>query len=92
MTPNIDDDQVFSDTLLAKKFGFGAKLLIHPKQIAPTLRGFTPSDQEVTWAHKVLAALEASNGAAVAVDGKMVDKPVEDSARRILMIVQDREL
>jgi len=92
VTPNIDDDQVFSDTLLAKKFGFGAKLLIHPKQIAPTLRGFTPSDQEVTWAHKVLAALEASNGAAVAVDGKMVDKPVEDSARRILMIVQDREL
>ena len=66
--------------------------MIHPKQIAPTLRGFTPSDQEVTWAHKVLAALETSNGAAVAVDGKMVDKPVEDSARRILMVVQDREL
>ncbi len=92
VTPHIDDEQVFADTLLAKKFGFGAKLLIHPKQIAPTLRAFAPSDQEVTWAHKVLAALAASNGAAVAVDGKMVDKPVEDAARRILTHVRDQTL
>lgn len=85
VTSNIDDNQVFEDTLIAKKFGFGAKLLIHPKQIDPTRRAFAPSVQEVAWASKVLTALEASKGAAVAVDGKMVDKPIEDAARRILM-------
>ena len=59
--------------------------MIHPKQIDPTRRAFAPSVQEVAWASKVLTALEASKGAAVAVDGKMVDKPIEDAARRILM-------
>jgi citrate lyase subunit beta/citryl-CoA lyase len=36
---------------------------------------FSPSEPELAWAHKVLEAAERSKGAAVAVDGKMIDRP-----------------
>jgi len=45
---------------------------------------FSPSDAEVVWARKVLDAAERSGGAAVAVDGKMIDRPVILKAERIV--------
>jgi citrate lyase subunit beta/citryl-CoA lyase len=45
---------------------------------------FSPSEAEVAWAHKVLDAARRSGGAAVAVDGKMVDRPVILKAERIV--------
>lgn len=68
----------------ARRFGFGAKLCIHPKQIEPVHRAYAWSDAEREWAQRVLAAMDASGGAAVAVDGKMVDMPVILKARRVL--------
>lgn len=79
-----DDDAIARDTARARRLGFGAKLCIHPKQVAAVNRGFLPSDAERAWAHRVLAAAEASGGAAVAVDGRMVDAPVLLRARRLL--------
>ncbi len=46
--------------------------------------GFSPSDDELAWARRVLDAAEKSGGAAVAVDGKMVDRPVLLRARALL--------
>ncbi|MEK9881180.1 MAG: hypothetical protein VW474_15445, partial [Paracoccaceae bacterium] len=92
VTPAIDASEVFREAAFAKRFGFGGKLLIHPKQVEPTLKAFAPSDQEVEWARKVLAALENSYGSAVAVDGKMVDKPVEDAAKRVLAALTTSEV
>lgn len=68
----------------ARDFGFGAKLLIHPKQVEPVRRGFAPTAEETGWAQRVVAAAAAGDGAAVAVDGKMVDRPVLLRAERIL--------
>ena len=79
-----DDDAIARDTARARRLGFGAKLCIHPKQVAAVNRGFLPSEAELNWARRVLAAAEASGGAAVAVDGKMVDAPVLLRARRLL--------
>lgn len=79
-----DDEAIARDTERARRLGFGAKLCIHPKQVAAVNRGFLPSDAEIGWARRVLAAAEASGGAAVAVDGKMVDAPVLLRARRLL--------
>ena len=45
--------------------------------------GSRPSEAEVAWARRVLSAFEASRGAATAVDGKMVDKPVVERAMRV---------
>lgn len=85
VTTAIDDADVLrADTLRAKRFGFGAKLCIHPKQIALVNELFSPGEAEVAWARRVVAAADAAQGSAVAVDGKMVDRPVLLRARAIL--------
>jgi citrate lyase subunit beta/citryl-CoA lyase len=69
--------------LRSLQLGFGGKLCIHPRQVAAVNAAFRPQPSQVDWALRVLAAFEASGGAATAVDGKMVDKPVVEQARRI---------
>ncbi|KQI68782.1 hypothetical protein AN189_07810 [Loktanella sp. 3ANDIMAR09] len=85
VTVKLDDTTALEDdTRYAKRLGFAGKLLIHPKQVEPVARIFAPSEDEVTWARRVIEAIEASGSGAVALDGKMIDNPVEDAARRIL--------
>lgn len=81
----IDDPAaVEREARAARRLGFGAKLCIHPRQIEPVHRSFSPSDAEVAWAQRVMQVAETSGGAAVALDGKMVDKPVISKAHAIL--------
>jgi citrate lyase subunit beta / citryl-CoA lyase len=79
-----DAAQLSADTLRARRLGFGGKLCIHPKQVAPVNAAFAPSPEELAWAKRVLAAAAASDGAAVALDGKMVDRPVILKAEQIV--------
>ncbi|MBD9665277.1 citrate lyase subunit beta/citryl-CoA lyase [Variovorax beijingensis] len=81
-----EDDPAGRQAGHARRLGFGAKLCIHPRQVEGVNAAFAPSAQERDWAVRVLAAFEASGGAVVAVDGKMVDRPVVERARRILAI------
>ena len=60
--------------------GFGGRLLIHPVQIEATAHGLAPSEDEVNLARRIVA----SSGAAVRVDGRMVDRPVRLHAERLL--------
>lgn len=71
------------DALASKRLGFGAKLCIHPNQIDAVNRVYLPSDEDVAWARAALAAAERSGGAAVQLDGRMVDLPVIKRAARI---------
>ncbi|GAP37197.1 HpcH/HpaI aldolase/citrate lyase family protein [Piscinibacter sakaiensis] len=81
----IDDaPRLAADVARARRLGFAGKLCIHPRQVAAVEAGFAPSAAELDWARRVLAAAEASGGAAVAVDGKMVDRPVLLRAQAIL--------
>ncbi len=85
VTTALDDDVVLrADTLRGKRFGFGGKLCIHPKQLAAVHASYMPTDADIAWATRVLDAAAAAYGAAVAVDGKMVDLPVMIRAERIL--------
>lgn len=85
VTTALDDEAVLrAETLRGKRFGFGGKLCIHPKQLATIHAAFMPAEDELAWAQRVLNAANAANGAAVAVDGKMVDLPVMIKAERIL--------
>ncbi|RJF98228.1 HpcH/HpaI aldolase/citrate lyase family protein [Noviherbaspirillum saxi] len=85
VTTEIDNvEQLRSDTLRARSFGFGGKLCIHPRQVGFVNQFFAPSPQEVEWARRVLAAAATADGAAVAVDGKMVDRPVILKAQRVM--------
>jgi citrate lyase subunit beta/citryl-CoA lyase len=84
VTTALDDPaQLQSDTQRARLLGFGAKLCIHPAQIAAVNLHFSPSREEQAWAERVLAAAEAAQGAAVALDGKMIDRPVILRAQKI---------
>jgi citrate lyase subunit beta/citryl-CoA lyase len=84
VTPQLDDETcLLSDLAQARRFGFGAKLCIHPKQVAPIHRAFQPSPEAIEWARRVLSAEAASPGAAK-LDGRMVDRPVVLQAERIL--------
>lgn len=81
VTTSIEDaSAIAADARHARDLGFGGKLAIHPRQLAPIRAGFAPDEAEVVWARKVLA----SGDGAAAVDGAMVDEPVRIRARAIL--------
>lgn len=84
ITAALDDDAALrSDFDLARACGFGAKMCIHPRQVATVHAMLAPTDAQRAWAARVLAAAESGSGA-VQVDGKMVDQPVLLRARAIL--------
>ncbi len=85
VTTSIDNaGLLLEDTRRAKRLGFGAKLCIHPKQVAVVNQAFAPSPEEVAWAKRVIEAAQHSGGAAVAVDGRMIDTPIIGIAEQIL--------
>ena len=79
-----DTAQLERDVARARAFGFGAKLCIHPSQIAAVMRGLAPSEAELRWARAVVDAFDRAAGNAVRLDGKLIDLPVVERARRTL--------
>jgi citrate lyase subunit beta/citryl-CoA lyase len=84
VTPQIDDEShLLTDLAWARRHGFGGKLCIHPRQVAPIHAALAPSRLAIEWAQRVLAAEAASPGAAQ-LDGRMIDRPVVLQAQRTL--------
>ena len=77
-----DSAQLKADAARSRRSGFGAKLCIHPAQVALVNQAFAPSALELDWAQRVLAAFAAAGGGVVTVDGRMVDAPVVRLAQR----------
>lgn len=87
VTPSTDDiERITEDTERAKRMGFGGKLCIHPKQVGIVIKAFTPTEEEVAWAQRVIEADKVSKGGAVKLDGRMIDRPVVLLAQRTLAI------
>jgi citrate lyase subunit beta/citryl-CoA lyase len=84
VTPALDAAQVSADMAHARSLGFAAKMCIHPAQVAAVLAALAPSAAELAWAERVLQASAAAGGAALQLDGKMVDRPVLLRAERLL--------
>jgi citrate lyase subunit beta/citryl-CoA lyase len=84
-----DEAAIRHESLAAKRLGFGGKLCIHPKQVVAVNAAFDPSEQELAWATRVMQAAQAANGAAIAVDGKMVDRPVLLRAQALLAQIRN---
>lgn len=85
---NLEDEQgLITETQLARDLGFDGKGAINPRQIAPIHTVFSPSEQEVEEAKRIVAAAEeaqAQGKGAIAIGGKMIDKPVLDRAHKTL--------
>ena len=72
-----------------RDMGFDGKTLIHPSQVAACNAAFSPSDEEVAQARKIIAAFERPENrdkGVVALDGRMVERLHADMARRTLAI------
>lgn len=68
----------------ARRLGFTGKVAIHPAQIPVIHDVFTPSAEEVEEARRIVEADRTAGGGAVSLDGRMVDRPVVEAARRVL--------
>jgi citrate lyase subunit beta/citryl-CoA lyase len=82
-----DEEGLRKSCLLARSLGFDGKWCIHPAQIPIVNEVFSPTEAEVQWAKKVVAAYEKANAAgsgAVSVDGMMVDAASVRMARGTL--------
>lgn len=82
-----DLEALKADAKRAKQFGFQGKLCIHPNQIGPCHAVFSPTRGEILFAERVVQAFEdaeARGAGAIQVDGKFIDYPVVEKARRIL--------
>jgi len=87
VTPSTDNlARIEGDSQRAKRMGFGGKLCIHPKQIPAVKAAFMPTSEEIEWARKVISADQVSQGGAVKLDGRMIDRPVVLLAQRTLAI------
>ena len=74
----------------ARRLGFVGKIAIHPAQIGPIHEAFAPSAGEVARARRIVEVDRRAGGAAVSLGGKMVDRPVVEAARRVLVRVAGR--
>ena len=75
------------ETALAREIGFDGKGAINPRQLSIIHDAFSPSKDELTYARRVVEAAEEAERAgsgAVALDGKMIDRPVLERAKRTL--------
>jgi citrate lyase subunit beta/citryl-CoA lyase len=84
ITTTLDNPKAVTvDAENGRRLGFAGKLCIHPRQVGPAARGFAPSGADYSWAQRVIETAAASDGAAVRVDGEMIDKPRLARARSI---------
>jgi len=86
-----DIEGLVADARAVRQMGFQGKLAIHPGQIGPLNEVFSPTEEEIAWARKVVAAFdrsEAMGQAVLQVDGKMIEYPIANRARRVLALAE----
>ncbi len=85
--PNLTDEEgLKNQTVFANQLGFKAKLVIHPKQLEVVHRVFSPSDEEITMAKKIIEAFEQAEKegiASIKVEGQFVDYPIYKKAKKL---------
>ena len=82
-----DEEGLRRSCRIARALGFDGKWCIHPAQLEVVNEVFSPTQREVEWAERVVAAYEEANAAgsgAISVDGQMVDAASIRMARNVL--------
>src|SRR6266850_4202504 len=81
-----DLDALRAESIAARQDGFLAKALIHPKHVDVVNAAFMPTDEEIAWSQRVIAAFDGNPSGVVKMDGKMLDKPHLRAAEKILAL------
>ena len=82
-----DTDGLRTDTERGIEMGYDGKMAIHPRQVTVINEAFTPSDDRLAWAERVLAArdeADAEGNGVFTVDGEMIDAPLIAQAQRVI--------
>ncbi len=92
MFPNIDDMEGFkAEVVQNHQMGFDGKSIVNPKQIAFVHETFAPTEKEIAYAEKLVRDCQAQADAGIGVytvDGKMVDIPFFEDAKRIIALAK----
>jgi citrate lyase beta subunit len=82
-----DLDALRTEAAFGARLGFAGKQVIHPAQVAPVQQAFTPGDEAIVHARRVVETFEASQAegkGAYSLDGKMIDLPLYKVAQKVL--------
>ena len=85
-----DETGLAEDARIARAIGLRGKYAIHPAQAPVINRAFSPTDDEIHEATRLVEAFEAGTGGAISVDGRMVDAPIVERARATLAAAKRR--
>lgn len=92
MYPHIDDIEGFeSEVRQNREMGFDGKSIVSPRQIRFVHETFAPTQKEIAYAEKLVRSFneQADSGVGVyTVDGKMVDIPFFEDARRVIALAK----
>ncbi len=86
-----NEEGFLREVSLIKQLGFDGKSIISPRQIDPVNRIFAPAREELEHALQVVEGIkeaEAKSSGVIAVNGKMVDKPIVERAERIIELAK----
>jgi len=80
-------DALIVESEFGTRLGYSGKQIIHPAQVEPVQAAFTPNDDAVAYAKRIVETFEASQKegkGAYSLDGKMIDMPLLKSAQKVL--------
>jgi citrate lyase subunit beta-like protein len=82
-----DLDALRIESEFGAQLGYSGKQIIHPAQVEPVQTAFTPNDEAIAYARRIVETFEASQKegkGAYSLDGKMIDMPLVKNARKVL--------
>ena len=84
---NLEDmEGMKKEAQFVKNLGFTGKGSIHPKQISILNEIFTPSEEEIIKAKKIMDQFKKANTGLVVIDGKLIERPVLREMQRKLLV------
>ena len=83
-----DPEGMVVEAKLARELGFSGKGSIHPKQIQALNDVFTPDEETVARAKRVLREFAEADTGLVVIDGKLIEKPVLREMQRLVAIAE----
>ena len=90
--PDVNDEEGFArEVRFAKQLGFDGKSIINPRQIEIVHAIYNPTEDEIGKAVQIIEAArdaEAKGSGVVSLNGKMIDKPIVERARRVLELAE----
>jgi citrate lyase beta subunit len=82
-----DIEALRAESEFGTRLGYSGKQIIHPAQVEPVQTAFTPNDEAIAYAKRIVQTFDASQKdgkGAYALDGKMIDMPLLKNAQKVL--------